>query len=80
MYMHSSHFGSWIKCGKSKYYNVNAPFSLAGKAWFLKPSKKWGCARFVPLSKLKQPENGYLVNDACMVEAKVTVRKISNAL
>ncbi|KAH9687462.1 TRAF-like family protein [Citrus sinensis] len=40
----------------------------------------WGWSTFVSLSKLNDPENGYLVNDVCFVEAEITVLRISEAL
>ncbi|KAF8389289.1 hypothetical protein HHK36_025982 [Tetracentron sinense] len=36
----------------------------------------WGYTSFMPLSKLYDPDRGYLVNDTCIVEAKVAVRKV----
>ncbi|RZC90859.1 hypothetical protein C5167_028693 [Papaver somniferum] len=36
----------------------------------------WGFTTFMPLSELYDPGKGYLVNDTCMVEAEVVVRKI----
>ncbi|KAH9753436.1 TRAF-like family protein [Citrus sinensis] len=41
---------------------------------------QWGWSRFVSLSKLNDPENGYLVNDVRVVEAEITVLRISEAL
>ncbi|XP_059428355.1 ubiquitin C-terminal hydrolase 12 isoform X2 [Corylus avellana] len=36
----------------------------------------WGFTSFMPLSDLYDPTRGYLVNDKCVVEAEVAVRKI----
>ncbi|KAL2549122.1 Ubiquitin carboxyl-terminal hydrolase 12 [Forsythia ovata] len=36
----------------------------------------WGFTSFMPLSELYDPGRGYLVNDTCVVEADVAVRKI----
>ena len=62
-------------------YNENDSFSLGGRERFHAPGdNKWGWSRFVSLSKLYDPENGYLVNDVCVVEAEITVIRISEAL
>ncbi|XP_021973074.2 ubiquitin carboxyl-terminal hydrolase 12 isoform X1 [Helianthus annuus] len=36
----------------------------------------WGFTSFMPLSELYDPSKGYLLNDTCIVEADVTVRKV----
>ncbi|PWA82594.1 hypothetical protein CTI12_AA179330 [Artemisia annua] len=36
----------------------------------------WGFTSFMPLSELYDPSRGYLLNDTCIVEADVTVRKV----
>ncbi|XP_022982818.1 ubiquitin carboxyl-terminal hydrolase 12-like [Cucurbita maxima] len=36
----------------------------------------WGFTSFMPLSDLYDPSRGYLVNDTCVVEAEVLVRKV----
>ncbi|PON82403.1 Ubiquitinyl hydrolase [Trema orientale] len=36
----------------------------------------WGFTSFMPLSDLYDPSRGYLVNDTCVVEAEVAVRKV----
>ncbi|PKA56995.1 Ubiquitin carboxyl-terminal hydrolase 12 [Apostasia shenzhenica] len=36
----------------------------------------WGFTSFMPLSELYDPSRGYLVNDTCVVEAEVAVRKV----
>ncbi|XP_024969227.1 ubiquitin carboxyl-terminal hydrolase 12-like isoform X1 [Cynara cardunculus var. scolymus] len=36
----------------------------------------WGFTSFMPLSDLYDPSRGYLLNDTCIVEADVTVRKV----
>ncbi|KAK9215025.1 hypothetical protein WN944_007028 [Citrus x changshan-huyou] len=46
--------------------------SFQAKYWFRRPSDGWGWPRFVSLSKLNEPGTGFLVNDACVVEAEVT--------
>ncbi|KAF8389288.1 hypothetical protein HHK36_025981 [Tetracentron sinense] len=35
----------------------------------------WGFLSFMPFSELYDPRRGYLVNDTCIVEAKVSVRR-----
>ncbi|KAL9319024.1 hypothetical protein ACSQ67_015541 [Phaseolus vulgaris] len=35
----------------------------------------WGFANFMPLAQLYDPARGYLVNDTCVVEADIAVRK-----
>ncbi|KAJ0981726.1 hypothetical protein J5N97_009981 [Dioscorea zingiberensis] len=36
----------------------------------------WGFTSFMPLSELYDPTRGYLVNDTCIVEAEVAVRRV----
>ncbi|KAF7820460.1 ubiquitin carboxyl-terminal hydrolase 12 isoform X2 [Senna tora] len=36
----------------------------------------WGFTNFMPLAELYDPGRGYLVNDTCIVEADVAVRKV----
>ncbi|KAG6480913.1 hypothetical protein ZIOFF_057501 [Zingiber officinale] len=36
----------------------------------------WGFTSFMSLSELYDPSRGYLVNDSCVIEAEVTVRKV----
>ncbi|KAF4402408.1 hypothetical protein G4B88_012193 [Cannabis sativa] len=36
----------------------------------------WGFTSFMPLSDLYDPSRGYLMNDTCLVEAEVAVRKV----
>ncbi|KAF8396324.1 hypothetical protein HHK36_017939 [Tetracentron sinense] len=36
----------------------------------------WGFTSFMPLSELYDPGRGYLVNDTCIVEAEVAVRRV----
>ena len=36
----------------------------------------WGFTSFMPLCDLYDPTRGYLVNDTCVVEAEVTVRRV----
>ncbi|XP_057999395.1 ubiquitin C-terminal hydrolase 12-like [Hevea brasiliensis] len=45
-------------------------FNASGKNW------NWGFAFFIPLSKLKNPSEGYLVGDSLMVEAEVLVYNV----
>ncbi|ESR46019.1 hypothetical protein CICLE_v10003193mg, partial [Citrus x clementina] len=54
--------------------------SFQGKAWFLAPTFALGSQRFLSMSKLNEPETGFLVNDVCLVEAEVTVLGISEPL
>ncbi|XP_078441990.1 ubiquitin C-terminal hydrolase 12-like isoform X1 [Wolffia australiana] len=36
----------------------------------------WGFTSFMPLSELYDPSRGYLVNDTCIVEAEVAMRRV----
>ncbi|XP_071690524.1 ubiquitin C-terminal hydrolase 12-like [Rutidosis leptorrhynchoides] len=36
----------------------------------------WGFTSFMPLSELYDPSKGYLMNDTCIIEADVAVRKV----
>ncbi|CAN1298211.1 Ubiquitin C-terminal hydrolase 12 [Linum perenne] len=38
----------------------------------------WGFTSFMPLGELYDPGRGYLVNDTCIIEADVAVRKITD--
>ncbi|KAH7547698.1 hypothetical protein JRO89_XS14G0004000 [Xanthoceras sorbifolium] len=38
----------------------------------------WGFTPFMPLGELYDPSRGYLVNDTCIVEADVAVRRVSD--
>ncbi|KAL7617605.1 ubiquitin C-terminal hydrolase 12 [Lactuca sativa] len=38
----------------------------------------WGFTSFMPLSDLYDPSKGYLVNDTCIIEADVAVRKVAD--
>ncbi|KAF8398027.1 hypothetical protein HHK36_016953 [Tetracentron sinense] len=38
----------------------------------------WGFTSFMPLSELYDPARGYLVNDTCIIQAKVVVRRVVN--
>ncbi|KAL5999368.1 CSN-associated deubiquitinating enzyme Ubp12 [Asimina triloba] len=40
----------------------------------------WGFTSFMPLGDLYDPSKGYLVNDTCVVEAEVTVRRVADYL
>ncbi|KAL6559093.1 CSN-associated deubiquitinating enzyme Ubp12 [Orobanche hederae] len=40
----------------------------------------WGFTSFMPLSDLYDPSKGYLVNDTCIIQADVAVRKIIDYL
>ncbi|KAF8398025.1 hypothetical protein HHK36_016951 [Tetracentron sinense] len=41
-------------------------------------NSNWGFPSFMPLSELYDPARGYLVNDTCIVQAKVAVRRVVN--
>jgi len=36
----------------------------------------WGFTNFMPLAELYDPSRGYCVNDTCIVEADVAIRKV----
>ncbi|XP_022765603.1 ubiquitin carboxyl-terminal hydrolase 13-like isoform X1 [Durio zibethinus] len=38
----------------------------------------WGFTSFMPLGELYDPSRGFLVNDTCIVEAEVAVRKVAD--
>ncbi|GAY57503.1 hypothetical protein CUMW_179940 [Citrus unshiu] len=48
--------------------------------WFRTSIDNWGWHKFMELSYLNKAGNGFLVNDVCIVEAKVSVLGISDAL
>ncbi|XP_012835827.1 PREDICTED: ubiquitin carboxyl-terminal hydrolase 12-like [Erythranthe guttata] len=43
---------------------------------FTQRESDWGFTSFMPLSELYDPNMGYLVNDTCVIEADVAVRKV----
>lgn len=43
---------------------------------FNKGEEDWGFTSFLPLSELHAPGRGYLLNDACLVEADVAVHRV----
>ncbi|XP_040373539.1 uncharacterized protein LOC121052471 isoform X2 [Rosa chinensis] len=51
----------------------------SGKAWF-RDGTSLGSRRFIGQESFRLVENGFLKNDACMVEAEVTVHGISKVL
>lgn len=53
------------------------PFELADtQHQFSARESDWGFTSFMPLSELYDPSRGYLLNDTCIVEADVAVRKV----
>ncbi|KAH1189847.1 Ubiquitin carboxyl-terminal hydrolase 13 [Glycine max] len=65
--------------------NIYAPCDMGGKRqlWqelnsqhqFNARESDWGFINFMPLAELYDPARGYLVNDTCVVEADISVRK-----
>ncbi|CAA2983781.1 ubiquitin carboxyl-terminal hydrolase 12-like isoform X2 [Olea europaea subsp. europaea] len=47
---------------------------------FSQRESDWGFTSFMPLSELYDPSKGYIVNDTCVVEADVAVRKVIDYL
>ncbi|XP_022851790.1 ubiquitin carboxyl-terminal hydrolase 12-like [Olea europaea var. sylvestris] len=45
---------------------------------FSQRESDWGFTSFMPLVELYDPSKGYLVNDTCVVEADVAVRKVTD--
>ncbi|CAA0818763.1 Ubiquitin carboxyl-terminal hydrolase 12 [Striga hermonthica] len=43
---------------------------------FSQRESDWGFTSFMPLSELYDPSRGYLVNDTCVIQADVAVRKV----
>ncbi|XP_050374726.1 uncharacterized protein LOC126792316 [Argentina anserina] len=43
-------------------------------------NKDWGYNKFIALEMFKQAGEGFLLNDACIIDAEVTVRGITRAL
>ncbi|KAB2599235.1 inactive serine/threonine-protein kinase fnkC [Pyrus ussuriensis x Pyrus communis] len=48
--------------------------------WFSTSSPSWGWSKFISVDTLNQAGNGFLVKDACIVEAEVTVHGTATAL
>lgn len=51
-------------------------FFLETQHQFNARESDWGFTSFMPLSELYDPTRGYLVNDTCIVEAEVAVRRV----
>ncbi|KAM5568591.1 hypothetical protein ABKV19_016240 [Rosa sericea] len=51
----------------------------SAKNWF-RNGIGWGCRKFIEQETFRQVDKGFLKNDACIVEAEVTVHGISKAL
>ncbi|CAI9765932.1 unnamed protein product [Fraxinus pennsylvanica] len=47
---------------------------------FSQRESDWGFTSFMPLGELYDPSKGYLVNDTCVIEADVAVRKVIDYL
>ncbi|KAK7355058.1 hypothetical protein VNO80_14303 [Phaseolus coccineus] len=41
-------------------------------------SNDWGFARFIPLDELHNPNNGFIVNDTCIIEVEILVSKLKH--
>ncbi|XP_040373544.1 BTB/POZ and MATH domain-containing protein 1 isoform X4 [Rosa chinensis] len=52
----------------------------SGKDWFRGSTPAWGWLQFIEQETFRQADKGFLKNDACIVEAEVTVHGISKAL
>ncbi|XP_061995156.1 MATH domain and coiled-coil domain-containing protein At3g58210-like [Rosa rugosa] len=52
----------------------------SGKDWFRGSTPAWGLLKFIEQETFRQVDKGFLKNDACIVEAEVTVHGISKAL
>ncbi|KAJ7971377.1 Ubiquitin carboxyl-terminal hydrolase 12 [Quillaja saponaria] len=57
---------------------INSNYSLTKKSLYLfnGGESDWGFTSFVPLDNFRDPINGYLVKDTCIIEAEVTVIKV----
>lgn len=62
------------------HHDSSGKFSLVHSAdtqhQFNQRESDWGFTSFMPLSDLYDPLKGYLVNDTCIIEADVAVRKV----
>ncbi|KAK6926479.1 MATH/TRAF domain, partial [Dillenia turbinata] len=58
--------------------HVNTKYSMRKETQhqFNSRESDWGFTSFMPLGELYDPTRGYLVNDTCVVEAEVAVRRI----
>ncbi|KAB2620930.1 Ubiquitin carboxyl-terminal hydrolase 12, partial [Pyrus ussuriensis x Pyrus communis] len=54
----------------------NLPYGWKTQHQFNARESDWGFTSFMPLGELYDPSRGYIVNDTCIVEADVAVRKV----
>ncbi|KAM5551208.1 MATH domain and coiled-coil domain-containing protein [Rosa sericea] len=71
----------WTKYAKFSFTLVNQLDRILSKTKdteqheYNEDENDWGFTNFMPLSKIHHPSKGYLVNDICIVETNVSVRK-----
>ncbi|KAM1418252.1 hypothetical protein ACFXTN_020064 [Malus domestica] len=53
---------------------------ISGNFWFSASQRSWGQASFITLVTLNEADEGFLMNNTCIVEADVTVVAIAKAL
>ncbi|KAM1083049.1 hypothetical protein FF1_021650 [Malus domestica] len=53
---------------------------ISGNFWFSASQRSWGRASFITLVTLNEADEGFLMNNTCIVEADVTVVAIAKAL
>ncbi|KAL8482874.1 hypothetical protein ACS0TY_025782 [Phlomoides rotata] len=51
---------------------------LADSHWFTPTSFSWGWNQFIELAtlELKDPKNGFIVNDCCLLEVEISVQAV----
>ncbi|KAL9318045.1 hypothetical protein ACSQ67_014562 [Phaseolus vulgaris] len=57
-------------------FNTQYSFRKESQHLFNARESDWGFTNFMPLAELYDPSRGYCVNDTCIVEADVAIRKV----
>ncbi|KOM52384.1 hypothetical protein LR48_Vigan09g104300 [Vigna angularis] len=57
-------------------FNTQYSFRKESQHLFNARESDWGFTNFMPLAELCDPSRGYCVNDTCIVEADVAIRKV----
>lgn len=58
-------------------YDVTYFSCLADTNWFSAPMDNWGWCSFIDLATLKDPNNGFIVKDDCLLYVEISVQAVS---
>ncbi|KAL8482878.1 hypothetical protein ACS0TY_025786 [Phlomoides rotata] len=62
-------------CIKDQINNKHKKVTLSPN-WFSPTSKNWGLLRFMKLSTLEDPGNGFIIKDCCHLEIEISVQAV----